>query len=150
NTSINTNPSNVFSEQGEYKVRLAVTANNGCQNLTEQTISIFSQPIAGFTFPSLSQYCTNQEYTFENISSADSGYPVTWLWQVNGVNVSTDENLLYTVNSVVDHEIKLIATIPGCSSEVSQVINSVNEGPLVDFSFVGQCQDAPVTFTNET
>lgn len=148
NTSTDPNPSNTFLDDGEYNVRLIVTADNACQNLTEQTISIFNQPIAGFDFLSLPQYCTNQQYDFQNASTIDPDYPVTWQWQINNDNVSTDEDLLYTFTSTASQEVKLIASIPGCSSETSQTISSLDEGPITDFNFSGQCQDSVVQFTN--
>jgi PKD repeat protein len=150
NASNDASPSNTFLNDGEYKVRLVVTADNACQNLMAQTVSIFNQPIAGFDFLSLPQYCTNQQYDIQNTSTVDPGYPVTWQWQVNGAEVSTDEDLLFAFTSTASQEIKLIASIPGCSSETSQTINSLSEGPIPDFMFTGQCQETPVSFTNTT
>ena len=69
---------------------------------------------------------------------------------MNGEVVSTNQNLNFAFQNPVSQEVKLIASIPGCTSEIVKSISSITEGPLVNFFSSGQCQDAPVTFTNST
>jgi len=144
------NPDHVYAAAGEYNVQLTVTASNGCSNLFRERITIYNEPISNFSLPSTTPVCTNQSYLFENTSTYDLAFSPTWEWRVNGMLVSSNQNLEYLFTNTVSQEIKLKASIPGCENEATKVIASVVEGPDVDFSFSGQCEDDPVTFTNAT
>src|SRR5690606_23624764 len=58
--------------------------------------------------------------------------------------------LEYEFQNMLSHEIELKASIPGCESIVTKLISSISEGPLVDFSSVGFCQDSQINFVNNT
>ncbi len=150
NTSTDQNPTHQYNATGDYDVSLQVTAVNGCNNFVEKIISIFEEPAADFLIPSSSPFCTNENYVFENTSVIDPGYPVTWQWNVNGVNQSTDENFNFSFSQTTSQEITLQASIPGCSNSIMKAIASLIEGPLTDFSFVGHCEDDIVIFTNSS
>lgn len=150
NTSMVQDPIHQFASAGDYEVKLQVTASNGCNNLARETLTIYNEPVANFDLPSASPMCTNQDYLFNNTTSFDGGSNPSWQWEVNGIPTSTIEDLTYQIPTATLQDIKLIATIPGCSSEVTKTINTVEDGPLADFSFVNDCEDKSITFTNTT
>ncbi|MEQ9414137.1 MAG: PKD domain-containing protein, partial [Cyclobacteriaceae bacterium] len=150
NTSMAQDPIHQFTAAGDYEVKLQVTASNGCNNLARETITIYNEPVADFDLPSASPICTNQDYLFTNTTSFDVGSNPSWQWEINGTPTSTVEDLTYEIPTATMQDIKLIATIPGCSSEVIKTINTVEDGPLADFSFVNDCEDKSITFTNTT
>ena len=150
NTSMAQDPIHQFAAAGDYEVKLQVTASNGCNNLARQTLTIYNEPVANFDLPSASPICTNQDYLFTNTTSFDAGSNPTWQWEVNGTPTSTTQDLTYEIPTATVQDIKLIASIPGCSSEVTKTINTVEDGPLADFSFVNDCEDKSITFTNTT
>ncbi|MEP2668344.1 MAG: PKD domain-containing protein [Cyclobacteriaceae bacterium] len=150
NTSIAQDPIHQFASAGDYEVKLQVTASNGCNNLATETVTIYNEPVADFDLPSASPICTNQDYLFANTTSFDVGSNPSWQWEVNGTPTSTVEDLTYQIPTATMQDIKLIATIPGCSSEVTKTINTVEDGPLTDFTFVNDCEDKSITFTNAT
>ena len=149
-TSALANPSHSYSSAGAYAVNLEVLADNGCTNRTRRNINVFNPPSADFELPAASPFCTNQAYTFNNTSVYDAGSSITWNWQVNSVNVSTNQHLEFSFTSTSPQEIKLIAAIPGCSSEVVKNISTLADGPVVNFTSTGHCQEEPVNFTNTT
>lgn len=150
NTSTDSNPVHIFAIAGVYTTKLQVAASNGCQNVTRNEVTVFNPPVADFQLPSASPFCTHQAYTFTNTSSYDAGSDISWNWMVNSVGVSTDEDLQLSFSNSVPHEVKLIASIPGCSSEMIKNISTVVGGPSVNFNITGHCQQAPVSFTNAT
>ncbi len=152
NTSMLENPTHQYATEGDYPVSLQVTATNGCNNLAMDTITIYDQPIANFDLPNTgpAPICTNQEYLFANTSTFDLGSNPTWQWEVNGSPVSSDEDLYYTISSAVMQDVKLIASIPGCTTELMQSITTVQEGPTPDFIFNNDCEDTSILFTNTT
>jgi PKD repeat protein len=149
-TSTGQNPSNTYASTGSYTVGLLVTASNGCQNATEKTLTIYHQPVANFSLPSVSPVCTNQPYLFTNTSSYDAGSNPSWQWTVNAAPASTTQDMTFAFSSPVAQTIGLTASIPGCSNQATQMINSVTAGPLVGFTFANGCQGVPIAFTNTT
>jgi len=152
NSSMDPNPTHQYTSAGEYEVSLQVTATNGCNNLARDTITIFNQPTANFDLPNTGSapFCTNQEYLFTNTSTFDDGSNPSWQWQVNGMPISSDQDLTFTIPSAIPQDIKLIASIPGCSDELIQTIGAIEEGPLTDFTAANECEGIAVHFTNTT
>lgn len=148
NTATGQNPSNLFAIAGTYDVLLEATAADGCFNRLKKAVPIYNAPVADFDLPPASPFCSNQNYLFPNTSNVDSGYPTNWEWRVNGLVVSSAEDLNYTFTNTANQEIKLNASIPGCESEKIENISSLIAGPSPDFSFVGHCENANVVFTN--
>jgi PKD repeat protein len=150
-TSTDPNPTHQYSTSGDYTVSLQVTAENGCNNYVEKTISIYDEPIPDFQIPVTSPLCTNQNYVFENTSATDSGYPVTWQWKVNSVDQASTEDLNYTFTQADNQSVTLTASIPGCENTITKPISTLTEGPLVDFSVPTiRCEDDALLFTNAT
>ncbi|MBS1488008.1 MAG: PKD domain-containing protein [Bacteroidetes bacterium] len=150
-TSTASSPAYSYTSAGTYHPSLTVTANNGCQNTAIDTLQIFNPPQANFLLPGTSPVCTNQNYFFSNTSTSDTGSNPTWQWSVNGSAVSTNQNLSYTLASASAQTIKLVASIPGCSTQSVQTIGTVLTGPAVGFNAPATgCAATPITFTNTT
>lgn len=149
-TAVGQSVAHNFMTRGEYETLLQVTAENGCTNLVKKNIPIYSKPVSDFDTPSQSLYCTNQQYFFTNTSVVDPDFPIARMWEVNGVEVSGEENLQYLFASQQSYAVTLKTSIPGCQSEETQLVNIGAEGPLVSFSTSGFCQYGKVFFNNET
>lgn len=150
NTSMLQDPTHQYVAAADYPVSLQVTSSNGCNNLVRDTITIYNEPIANFNLPATSPICTNQDYLFTNTSTFDPGSNPSWQWEVNTIPVSSDQDLTYAITSPVQQDIKLIASIPGCTHEITQSILTVEEGPQANFTFSNGCQDTSIAFTNTT
>lgn len=152
NTSMDPNPTHQYIATGDYEVSLQVTATapNGCNNLVKETITIYNEPTPDFDLPAALPVCTNQPYLFSNTSSFDAGSDPTWQWEINGNIVSNDQHLIHSITSAIQQDVKLIASIPGCANEIIKTINTVEEGPLTNFTFSNECEDIAVAFTNTT
>jgi PKD repeat protein len=149
-SSTDPSPSATYNSTGDFQVVLQATSANGCANTAKKTVSIFNPPSASFSLPVVSLVCTNQPYAFTNTSGSDPGSTPAWQWQVNGGNVANTSNLSFAFDDVDDYSVKLIASIPGCSSESTQLFTTEETGPSVDFTIVGNCVGTDVTFTNGT
>lgn len=150
-TSMATNPAHSYSTVNTFNVSLSVTASNGCSNFVEKSLQIFNEPLADFGLPTANPFCTNQYYLFTNSSTFDLASNPSWQWNVNGTDVATSLNLSQTFINTAPQQIKLTASIPGCSSQAIQIISSLMPGPLVDFnSPLTGCQGTQQPFTNTT
>ncbi len=150
-TSSSPNPAYTYMSASTYPVSLNVTASNGCANYVQNTLQIFNPPQANFTLPVTSPICSNQTYTFTNTSTFDAGSNPTWQWKVNGTKVSTTQNLNYLITSTNAQTITLTDSIPGCSTQSSQTINTIQPGPLVSFTAPATgCVNKLESFVNTT
>lgn len=149
NSSTQQDPMHQYTSNGDYQIELEVTAGNGCKNLIQQQLTIYNEPIADFTTPSVTPICTNQNFLFGN-TTPDVGYLPLWEWRINGTLITNNEDLSHTFTNTANQEIRLKASIPGCENEMIKNINSLVEGPLPDFSFTGQCEETDVAFINNS
>lgn|GEM_PF-503126 len=147
----NTATTHTFSGVGQKIIKLEAKGVSGCSNYSTQTISIFNPPTANFTLPTPTTFCSNQQYTYVNSSASDVGSNPTWQWSVNGSNVSTAKDLAYAFTSTATQTVLLTASIPGCSTQSSQSINSLVAGPAVSFTApTTGCLGTPLVFNNTT
>ena len=92
--------------------------------------------------------CTNNEYTFANNTTGAYDGLLEYAWSIDGNEVSTSRDLLYTFTATGDEDIKLRVSIPGCFNELTKPITGIESGPIVGFTFEGQCEGDEVIFTN--
>ena len=147
-TSTDQDASHQYAATGDYEVSLLVTSDNGCSNYKEKILSIFDEPNPDFILPATNPLCSNQNHLFENSSTIDPDYPVNWQWYVNGVLHGLAENFSFAFPQTTNQDVMLVGSIPGCENSVTKSITTLVEGPVTEFSFVGQCEGEAVTFTN--
>lgn len=142
------NPAHTFSAAGDYEV--TVTVDDGtCGNFTRQMITIYEEPAPDFTIPG-GTICTNQQVNFMNDTPGEFDGLISYEWQVDGVTQSTEENFDFEFDAGGDKEIKLIASIPGCTVEMVKSLLDVREGAEPDFTFNDSCLGELVQFNNES
>jgi PKD repeat protein len=142
------NPIHQFSTDGDFNINLEVTASNSCKNRIATSIRIYSPPIASFSLPS-GLLCTNSEFTFTNTTADIYEDNLLYQWFVGSSQVATTRDLKYVFESVGSKTIKLITSIPGCSSESVQVTSGLQAGAIIDFLFSGKCEDAEILFDSQ-
>lgn len=147
-TSAQPNPPHSYTRGGDYIVSLLVTASNGCQNSVSEPLTVYNPPQANFTLPASGTICTNQEYEFINTSTYDVFEP-TWQWQIDNLNQSAAKDGSFAFPAATDYEVKLTASILGCSTSLTQNFNVQAVGPTVDFTMTGVCQNEPVEFASD-
>lgn len=65
NTSTLPRPSHVYAAPGFYSITLTVTTGNGCVDVIQREIEVFSRPAANFTYDNT---CANEQTLFTNLS----------------------------------------------------------------------------------
>jgi PKD repeat protein len=148
NTSTDPNPSHTYAAAGEYEVTLSVE-DGTCSNFIKKTITIYNEPAPDFTIPT-GTICTNQQASFINTTPGSYGGFISWEWQIDGLVVSTDQDLAAMFDTGGNKEVKLIATIPGCIVEMAKLLTNVKEGVLPVYSFDDNCAGQIVQFNNNS
>jgi hypothetical protein len=78
--AINPSFQKIFADADTFDVQLIVTANNGCQDTSMQSIIIYPRPTLGWQ---VGPACKNTWTTFENLSSVSVGNIAQTDWLVN-------------------------------------------------------------------
>ncbi|MGB3184176.1 MAG: PKD domain-containing protein [Cyclobacteriaceae bacterium] len=138
--------SQTFTEAGEYVVRLAANGNNGCPGTTTDTITVYETPIPDFTIPDNS-ICTDEEITFSNLTSGESGPRVQWAWSFGNGDTSSDKDPSFAYTETGTYTVRLSYTLADCSGFVEKEIE-VTQGPSPSFTFNNSCVGDIIDFTN--
>lgn len=100
---------------------------SGCNNAVFKFDFQLPSTVASFTSPSIG--CAPFTVDFNNTSS----YGTTYVWQINGSDVSTNENPTYTFTNAGVYAVRLIATNPNSCNVVDtffkqvRVVNSTRD-----------------------
>jgi len=138
-----------FLDTGSYEVSLSIDAENGCSNTARQVVSIYNPPQAGFTFPP-GILCSNSPVDFfNNTTFFGPDSIITYNWNFNEEAFLSAKDTSFIFSSGGDKTITLSASIPGCTSEASEII-SITPGPLTAFAFDGTCVYDGFNFINKT
>ncbi|GEM_PF-3533572 len=148
-TASGQNVSHQFDTVGTYNVSLSIESDNGCANQIEQPIRIYEKPVPAFsvTNPTL---CSNSELDFVNeseIYGADT--LISYSWNFNDEIYSSAQDTSVVFDAGGTKTVTLSATIPGCTSDETNMIDVV-EGPAVSYSHEGNCENDDYTFENLT
>ena len=149
NTSGSPTPVNQYTNTGIYSVTLDVTTSNTCSNRIVKDIQIFNPPSASFVLPS-GLICTNNQFTFANNTVDNFDGNLTYQWYIDNAPIATTRDLNYAFQATGNKEVKLVTSIPGCSSEQTQTISNVLPGPVVGFAITGKCENENILFANNS
>jgi PKD repeat protein len=134
-----------FSVADTFAIMISAKASNGCVNNISHTFRVHPAPEADFELPPL-PWCTNNAMIFVNATASDASV-LQSNWKVNGESVSSDRDIEYTFIETEAQSIELNVSIPGCSSSVIKNLNSLYDGPAVEFSYSNNCFQEPIIFS---
>ena len=115
-------PCHVFSQAGNYSVKLLVTAGNGNTDSTSLAIDIHPVPTAQFSF-------NNTNGTLVDFTDLSGGNVVGWLWNFGDSTLSLQQNPSHFFPSVATYLACLTATSNyGCSNTVCDSVYVIGAG----------------------
>jgi PKD repeat protein len=126
------NPKFAFITAGDFNVKLIATGPGGTSEIIKK-VTVLAIPVAGFSFSPTSPK-TGEEVSFSNTSTDATSYQ----WSVAGTSLtSTSQNPKFIFSTAGDFDVKLIATGPGGTSEITKkvTVTSVQPAPVAGFSF---------------
>lgn len=114
NTSTLQNPAHIYNTLGVYDVSLIVTSASGCQDTITQTIQVFGNPTANFTFTAAP--CDEGAVFFQDSSFSQQATIVAWTWEFEPNHFSNLQNPVYNFYATDScYTVRLIATdVRGC------------------------------------
>lgn len=108
NFDFNQNPTHIYGDAGDYYVSLTVTSTDGCTftDTLNYPITVFPQPIAGFTADKTSIPILDPEVEFTNTSSADA---IAWDWDFGDFEGSLEEHPVHIYPDTGYYQVSMIA-----------------------------------------
>lgn len=142
-SSIEENPSYVYSAPGTYSVTLIASNQCGSSSPFIQNVSISAVPVANFT--SNAPKCAGELVQFTDLSQ---GNPTSWIWDFgDGIGTSTEQNPSYTYLQPGNYTVSLIVSNDCGQSQVFTKIINITGSPIASFtSNAPQCQGNSISF----
>ncbi|WNJ20360.1 PKD domain-containing protein [Pontibacter sp. G13] len=151
--STDQNPTKLYTQAGQYTVRLTVTNVLGCSETLEltQLIDVIDPPVAAFTLASL-EGCGSLTLDIAN-GTVENSHPVTlWQWDFGDGNTSGVEAPTHTWADTGTYVVQLIATDAlGCADTTHQSV-VIHPNPIAAFTpndSLG-CAPAMITFFDQS
>jgi hypothetical protein len=145
--AINPSFQKIYADAGTFDVQLIVTANNGCQDTTNQSIIVHPKPVLGWQ---VGPSCKNTWTTFEDMSSVSVGNITQSDWLVNLQYPLEGTSSAYQFVTTGVQYLNLTATTDnGCQRDTLII---VNVQPEINASYTFSPQTivagVPTTFTS--
>ncbi|MDK2910086.1 MAG: hypothetical protein PWR20_1653 [Bacteroidales bacterium] len=144
------NPQHLYAQAGSYNASLTITAANGCQTTTADTVLVNFLPVANFTIQS-DTLCAQDTVFFTNLSSPQTGTSYFWIFgdPTSGTaDTSTQANPYHVYNQPGNYTITLISTTgSGCQHDTTKTI-TIRTKPEVNFIYTVACANDTTFFTD--
>ncbi len=149
------NPSVVYSDPGQYTVKLVIRNASGADSVVRtQYIHVYTKPTVVIG-ASDTAGCAPMVVHFSDLSNPGSGTSASWQWDFGDGNFSTQQNPTHTYTATGSYNVSLMVTNSfGCTQSLTQThyINITNK-PTASFT-IGSTANcgAPlnVNFTNQS
>ena len=151
NSDTVSNPSHLYVPAvTTYPVQLIVTATNGCNDTSIQTVKINNIPTVNFSFLP-SGVCQNNNVAFTDLSTVNGDTISGWYWDFGNNEFDTRANPVHQFITSGLHTVSLIAYSPSkCPGAAFQQVIDVKESPVASFSYSTTCFGNSMHFINNS
>ncbi len=135
-TSTLSNPSHIYSSQGNYTLSLTITTSSGCTETISLpgAVKVGRKPILNFSAVP-NPVCAFQPVQFKNLTNESD----QWFWTFGDGGISSDENPLHEYGDTGVFSVKLYATNNGCSDSLIRTDFIRVKPPISKFGFQTTC-----------
>jgi len=138
------NPSHVFSNYGQYPVKLKVISDSNCVQEQIKTIQIYPKPVADFL---VQNTCQGDSVSFTSLSSIPYGtFQNHWNFG-NGTTAQQLSPKTYYDSSAIYYPQLIAVSDRGCSDTVLKLLVTFDR-PEAAFDFQSECYGIPIEFHN--
>ncbi|PCH96868.1 MAG: hypothetical protein COB85_03130 [Bacteroidetes bacterium] len=146
NTSTLQNPSNFYASDGTYNVLLTVITDSGCIDTATLIIPVYAVPNADFASNDVCLYDT----TFFSSTSTIGTGTISWAWDFDDLNASTQENPfnVYATDGLYNVTLT-VRSDNNCSDTITQIIE-IYPAPTASFTIPSVCFSNSSFFTDQS
>jgi gliding motility-associated-like protein len=147
NTSTQTNPTQMYTNPGQYLVTLIATGPGLCSDTVTQIVNVPPTPIASFVVPD-SCGLTGQMSSFSVITPP--GFITSYQWDLGNGQTFNQPNINYNYNGPGVYNVTLVVSSnQGCSDTITQPV-TIWSIPTAQFTHTPTCYGIPFNFTDQS
>jgi gliding motility-associated-like protein len=139
------NPTLTYNSAGTFTISLSVTSDKGCTASSNQTLSIWAEPVASFTNTNV---CEGLPIQFTNTTTISDASPLSYSWNLGDGNSSVNASPTHLYAGYGTYQAHLeVTSSHGCINRISRAVN-VFALPTASFAFDPACEDSPAQFND--
>ncbi|MCK4922494.1 MAG: VCBS repeat-containing protein, partial [Bacteroidales bacterium] len=127
-------PAHGYLVTGDYNVKLAAYADNGCADSIENTATVAEIPTSNIAAGGSPEFCEGESVKLSVFQSSSFNYQ----WKIGGVPVAGADSSVYYAIGTGDYTVSVTNQIGGCNSEsatpVSVLVSATPPQPLIQTS----------------
>jgi gliding motility-associated-like protein len=142
----NQNPSHTYQAPGVYTVELSATAQN-CSSSGTMDVTVHPNPVADFN---VQNGCIGINTDFTDQSNVALGAITQWAWDFGDGNISNQQNPSHVYIADGTYNVSLTVTTDQNCTDVFTSSVTVYPPPVADFTFMDDCMDDAIVFTDQS
>jgi PKD repeat protein len=149
-------PSHVYPTYGIYTVVLSVVDTNGCQYTVTHPVEVLPHPTAFFSTSTPNCLGNLTQLTDLSTNPAGQGYLNQWIWTfgdgspADTIDFPDSPNVTHQYAAQGNYNVTLtVNNSKGCSS-MYQMVVSVSNRPMADFTSWSSCEDQAAVFQDNS
>lgn len=147
NTSTQTNPTQMYTNPGQYLATLIVIGPGLCSDTATQIVNVPPTPIANFIIPGS---CGLAGQIVSTSTIAPPGFITSYQWNLGNGQTSNQPNTNYSYSGPGIYNVTLIVNSnQGCSDTISQPV-TIWSIPVAQFTHTPTCFGIPFTFIDQS
>ncbi|MCF8386382.1 MAG: PKD domain-containing protein, partial [Bacteroidales bacterium] len=131
NSSTNQNPSHVFTNAGNFDVKLIVTSSNGCSDSAIHNFVIHESPVSSILVSPSTEVCANTSLLLTGNSTTNI---VSWYWDFDDGTNGSGQNINHNYPLSGQYLVSLMVTNNAGCHDTSTSMISVFPNPTGDFT----------------
>lgn len=143
------NPAYVFRNIGRHDVTLTVS-NYGCRRtLMKPDFVTILPPVADFTMANPCSDKMRVTFTDNSDFGPIPGTPRFWRWDFGDGNTSTQQSPTHVYAATGSYNVRLVVSDGNCESEMTQVVDIIDERPRIQSSAAEVCAANALIFSRD-
>ena len=149
NTDTSRNVTHSYTQPGTYTVRLTATSNKGCPNDSAFDVTVYPDPVVGFTVPNAQQCFGNNLFNFINNSTVLTG-TMQYAWYFGDGTVAGTRDVVHSYAVPGEYTAKMVVvTDKGCTDSSSSMVKILKYA-VADFAVEPICTNIRLPLFNRT
>ncbi len=149
NTDTARNVNHSYTQPGTYTVRLTATSDKGCPNDSAFDVTVYPEPVVGFTVPNAQQCFGNNMFNFINNSTVLTG-TMQYAWYFGDGMVASTRDVTHNYAVPGEYTAKLfVVTDKGCNDSTSSNVK-IFKYAVADFTVEPICTNLRLPLFNKT
>ncbi len=149
NTDTARNVTHIYTQPGTYTVRLTTTSDKGCPNDSAFDVTVYPDPVVGFTVPNAQQCFGNNQFNFINNSTVLTG-SMLYNWTLGDGATASTRDVTHSYAVPGEYTAKLVVvTDKGCTDSTNSTVKILKYA-IADFTVEPICTNLRLPLFNKT